>query len=39
MRAVVLDAFGADLRFADDHPDPDGAGEVIKGRAVLTVAL
>ena len=29
MRAVVLDAFGAALRFAGDHPDPDGSGEVI----------
>ncbi len=29
MRAVVLDAFGADLRLARDHPDPDGSGEVI----------
>ena len=29
MRAVVLDAFGAELRFAGDHPDPDGSGEVI----------
>ena len=29
MRAVVLDAFGADLRFAADHPDPDGSDEVI----------
>ena len=29
MRAVVLDAFGADLRFTDDHPEPDGSGEVI----------
>ena len=29
MRAVVLDAFGAGLRLADDHPDPGGQGEVI----------
>ena len=29
MRAVVLDAFGAGLRLADDHPDPGGPGEVI----------
>ena len=29
MRAVVLDAFGAELRFAADHPDPDGSDEVI----------
>ena len=29
MRAAVLDAFGAELRFAVDHPDPDGSGEVI----------
>ncbi len=29
MRAVVLDAFGAELRFAPDHPDPDGSDEVI----------
>ena len=29
MRAVVLDAFGAELRFAVDHPDPDGSDEVI----------
>ena len=29
MRAVVLDAFGADLRFAADYPDPDGSDEVI----------
>ena len=29
MRAVLLDAFGAALRFAADHPDPDGSDEVI----------
>ena len=29
MRAVLLDGSGADLRFVDNHPDPDGSGEVI----------
>ena len=29
MRAVVLDEFGADLRFVVDHSSPDRSGEVI----------
>jgi len=29
MRAVVLDETGGDLRFAADHPEPEGSGELL----------